>query len=317
MYSRRNARPARRLLEHRHRAAGAPPRRRAAVRPAYPPSSVASRSRGVSAARVATTSTIALARAAGRRPARPLFSTAIAASTAPATARAPIERTSPSRGTRTKPVRSEPAIPPAVLTAATSAHVAADVGGAGDEPGRGGKGGAQEHRRQQQDGGRRHDEAGHDFDRLPAREAHRPHARERLGLRQPLAEEEDRAHGARGGSAEQQPERPPRLASALAPAGEQEAAEREARQVGREHHGERVRARAQERHEQLGPDDLVAERDPAGDGVEREREAGVAVAGAAARRRKRSPRAPRAPIEGEGGRRRRRGRAGPRSSPSA
>ena len=56
---------------------------------------------------------------------------------------------------------------------------------------------------------------------------------------------------------------------------EQEAAEREPGQVGRQHHREGVRARAQELHEQLGPGDLVAERDPAGDGVEGEGETGV------------------------------------------
>ena len=75
------------------------------------------------------------------------------------------------------------------------------------------------------------------------------------------------------GAGQQHTEYTPRIAIAQAESREQQAAQREAGEVGGEHHRERVAARAHELHEQLGPDDLVAERDAAGDGVECEGEA--------------------------------------------
>ena len=58
---------------------------------------------------------------------------------------------------------------------------------------------------------------------------------------------------------------------------EEGAAEGEAREIRAQHHRERVRARAQELHEQLRPHDFVTERHAAGDGVQRE--SGASVAG--------------------------------------
>ena len=51
--------------------------------------------------------------------------------------------------------------------------------------------------------------------------------------------------------------------TAPAEADEQKATEREAREVGGQHHRERVAPGAQELDEQLGPDDLIAEGDSA------------------------------------------------------
>ena len=171
-------------------------------------------------------------------------------------------------------MRSEPTTPPAVFTAATAPTPRPTWSAPAASLRRGREGRSEERRRQEQDRGRRHHEARHDFDRLPARQAHRPRARGHLRLREPAAEQEHRAHGAHRGAAEQQPEGAPGLRGPAPPC-EQQASEREPGQVRRQHDGEGVRPRAQERHEQLGPGDLVTERDSAGESVEHKGETRV------------------------------------------
>ena len=145
-----------------------------------------------------------------------------------------------------------------------------------DQPGRSREGRAEERRGHEQHHDCGHREARRDLDRLAFRRAHRPHPREGLGVRQPRAKQHDDRQGARARAGQQDAQQPPGIASARAEAGKEKAAEREAREVGGEHHRERVAPGAQELDEELGPDDLIAEGHPAGRGVEGEGDARIA-----------------------------------------
>ena len=157
------------------------------------------------------------------------------------------------------------------------ANVAADPVGSGGQARGCGKRRTEQRGRHQQDGRRGDDEPGHHFDGLSPRQTHRPHAGPGLCVGKPGSQDRRAADGAHAGCREQDAEGPPWVVARAREAREEGAAEGQAREIRAQHHGKRVRPRAQELDEQLRPHDFVPQRHAAGDGIQGE--SGAYVAG--------------------------------------
>ena len=172
----------------------------------------------------------------------------------PATPANRAERTRPNDGTRTKPVSSVPAMPPAGSARAATTSRPMLVR-AHDQTGGGGEGRAQDVRGTSRTTAAATKRAGPRLlasvariatsPRRPARRAARDTSRAMMAVALPAAA---RPAGSRHS---------PGIVTGPTEAGEQDAAEGEAREVRGEHYGERVASSAQELDQQLGPHDLV------------------------------------------------------------
>ncbi|MNO91355.1 hypothetical protein D3C76_828960 [compost metagenome] len=90
----------------------------------------------------------------------------------------------------------------------------------------------------------------------------------RLGEHQPAIEAGDLQQGEQPGDGDQHAEQPPRIANAVGAAGVQRTAQHQPGQIGGEHHGEGIGARAHELHDGLRPHHLVAQRHATGHAVQ-------------------------------------------------
>ena len=126
-------------------------------------------------------------------------------------------------------------------------------------------------RRHQENRDRGHSEARGYLHGLAARRAHGPHAGRGLRVGEPDAQQRDDKNRGRACAGNEETEGPPWIVNGTCPSDEQKTTERETTEVRGQHHREGVASRAQELHQQLGPDYFVAERHAAGRGVERKR----------------------------------------------
>jgi hypothetical protein len=129
-------------------------------------------------------------------------------------------------------------------------------------------------RRSEQRGGEQHDRQDQREQQVDGVAAWRGERKPRVGER----EIRDRGHAERDRGRDrdvQQPEGPWQIADAVDPARHHQAPRPDAQQVGGKDRGEAVERALHDDAEDLGPDDLVADRDEAGDREEREETPGV------------------------------------------